>query len=151
MQEILFKIRYFQRGLSKTFKKVNFIFFPTQSLLMDKVTKNKRGLELVTSPPSGYKTSSQKNFFSYILSEQVWWCNIKRFLSYSKNYTSKFMQANARHHELFHFHLPFWIWKVWKGRGKNTKIWISRERKELFRWNKKYFSQFLKGYHLMKK
>ena len=26
MQEILFKIRYFERGLSKTFKKVNFIF-----------------------------------------------------------------------------------------------------------------------------
>ena len=22
----------------------------------------------------------------------------------------------------------------------NTKIWISRERKELFRWNKKHFS-----------
>ena len=26
VQEILFKIRYFERGLSKTFKKVNFIF-----------------------------------------------------------------------------------------------------------------------------
>ena len=26
MQEILLKIRYFERGLSKTFKKVNFIF-----------------------------------------------------------------------------------------------------------------------------
>ena len=23
---------------------------------------------------------------------------------------------------------------------ENTKIWISWERKELFRWNKKYFS-----------
>ena len=34
----------------------------------------------------------------------------------------------------FHFHLHFWIWKVWKGRGH--KIWISRERKELFRWKK---------------
>ena len=34
-------------------------------------------------------------FISYILSDQVWWCNIKRFLSYSKNYTCKFMQANA--------------------------------------------------------
>ena len=27
MQQILLKIRYFERGLSKTFKKVNFIFF----------------------------------------------------------------------------------------------------------------------------
>ena len=32
----------------------------------------------------------------------------------------------------------------------NTKIWISRERKELFRWNKKHFLWFLKGYHLMR-
>ena len=54
------KIRYFERGLSKTFKKVNFVFFfPAQSLLMDKVIKNKRAVELVTSPSSGYKTSSQ--------------------------------------------------------------------------------------------
>ena len=82
------------------------------------------------------------NFFiSYILSDQVWWCNIKRFLSYSKNYTCKFMQANSWH-KLFHFHLSFWIWKVWKGRGKITKAWISRERKELFRWNKSIFHNF---------
>ena len=62
-----------------------------------------------------------KNFFiSYILSDRVWWCNIKQFLSYSKNYTCKFMQANSWHHKLFHFHLSFWIWKVWKGREKIT-------------------------------
>ena len=54
-------------------------------------------------------------------------------MSYSKNYTCKFMQANAWH-QLFHFHLSFWIWKKGKGRGKNTKIWICREWKELFRW-----------------
>ena len=36
-------------------------------------------------------------------------------------------------------------------RGKITKIWISGEWKELFRWNKKHFSTFLKGYHLTKK
>ena len=36
-----------------------------------------------------------------------------------------------------------------KGEDENTKTWISRERKELFRWNKKYVSQFLKGYHLV--
>ena len=29
-----------------------------------------------------------------------------------------------------------------KGEDENTKIWISRERKELFRWNKKHFSVF---------
>ena len=39
--------------------------------LMDKVIKNKRGLELETSRFPGYKTSSQKFMFSYILSDQV--------------------------------------------------------------------------------
>ena len=34
--------------------------------------------------------------------------------------------------------------------GGNTKIWISWERKELFIWNKKHFSYFLKGYHLVR-
>ena len=28
---------------------------------------------------------------------------------------------------------------------KNTKIWISRERKELFRWNKKTFFIVFEG------
>ena len=58
----------------------------------------------------------------------------------SKNYIFKFRQANLWYHKLFHLHLPFWIWKVWKGREKITKIWISWEQKELFRWNKKLFS-----------
>ena len=69
MQEILVKIRYFERGLSKAFKKVNFIFFfPTQSFLMDKAIKNKRKLELVTSPSLGYETSSEKFLYKlYII------------------------------------------------------------------------------------
>ena len=61
MQEILLKVRYFESALSETFKKVNFIFsFQPSPFLMDKVIKNKRDLELVTSPYSGYKTISQK-------------------------------------------------------------------------------------------
>ena len=60
-------------------------------------------------------------------------------MTYSKNYICKFMQANSWDHKLFHFNLSFWIWKVWKGR-EITKIWISPERKELFRWNKKHHS-----------
>ena len=54
MQEILLKIRYFERRLSKSLKKVK------SSLLMDKIIKNKRSTELVTSRSSGYKTSSEK-------------------------------------------------------------------------------------------
>ena len=84
----------------------------------------------------------RRNFFiSYLIADQVWWCNIKQFLSCSKIYSCKFMQANSWH-KLFHFHLFFWIWKVWKGRGKITKIWIPRERKELFRWNGNVFHSF---------
>ena len=32
-----------------------------------------------------------------------------------------------------------------RGEDEYTKTRISRERKELFRWNKKHFSQFLNG------
>ena len=60
MQEVLLKIRYFERGLSKRLKKDNYFLFRTQSLLMDKIIKNKRGLELVTSHSSGCETSSEK-------------------------------------------------------------------------------------------
>ena len=139
----IFKIRYFERGLSKTLKKLTYIFLCwTLSILMDKVIQNKRGLELVTSHTLGYKITKQvhKNvFISYVLSDLVWWCNIKCFLSYSKNYACKFMQANSWHHKLFHFHLSFRIWKVRKGKEKIQKILISWERKELFKWNKKHF------------
>ena len=31
-------------------------------------------------------------------------------------------------------------------RGTNSKIWVFFEGKELFRWNKKYFSQFLSAF-----
>ena len=63
MQEILLKIRYFERGLSKSLKKLTLFFLSNpffRSLLMDKIMKNKRGLELVTSHSSGYKISSVK-------------------------------------------------------------------------------------------
>ena len=62
MQEILLKMRYFERGLSKSLKKVNFIIFFEQSLLMDKVIKNKWGLELVPSRSSGHEKSSENSF-----------------------------------------------------------------------------------------
>ena len=89
---------------------------------MDKVIKDKRDLELVTSFSSGYKKIQEKSFISYILSDQVWWWNIKGFLSYSKNYTCKFMQTNSWHHKLFHFHLSFWIWKCGKEGKKLQKF-----------------------------
>ena len=48
-------------GIIKSLLKLKlYFFFPNQSLLIDKVIKNKKGLELVTSPSSGYKIISQK-------------------------------------------------------------------------------------------
>ena len=44
--------------------------------------------------------------------------------------------------------LKQWLTGRKRGEDGNTKIWISWERKEFFRWNKNIF-QFLKGYHLV--
>ena len=88
------------------------------------------------------KQVQKYSFSCYILSDQVWWCNVKKFLSYSKNYICKFMQANSWHHKLFHFHLSFWIWKVWKGRKKNYKNLNISRMKKAFRWNKNIFDSF---------
>ena len=100
---------------------------------MDKVMKNKRSLKLVTS-----LFRLRKKFIKIsllvILPDQVW-CYIKRFLSCSKNYTCKFMQASSWHDKLFHFYFFFWIRKVRKGRGKITKVWVSRERKEKYAYS----------------
>ena len=132
----------------KAFKKLTF-FFQTQSLLMERISKNKRGLELVTSHSSVAKQVQKYCFICYTLPDQVWWCNVQQLLTYSKNYIFKFMQVNWWHHKLFHFLLSYWILKLWRGREKITKIWISGERRELFRW--KAFFIFLKDYHLVKK
>ena len=49
MQEIILKVRHYERELSKSLKKRQFTFFcRTQYLSIDKIIKNKRGLELVT-------------------------------------------------------------------------------------------------------
>ena len=115
---------------------------------MDKFIKNRRRLEQVMWPvPLQVRKQIQKNsFILYILSDQVWWCNVKQFWSYFKNYMYKFMQTTSWHNKSFLFHISFWIWKLWKGREENTKTWISREQKELFRWNlkKTFFIVFKK-------
>ena len=58
---------------------------------MDGIIKNKRGLELVTYRSSGHKTGSKIFLYSLYISDQVWWCNVKQLLSYSKNYICKFI------------------------------------------------------------
>ena len=89
---------------NKTLWKMFFLSNPVS--FNGQLQKNKKGLELVTSRSSSYETSSE-TFLYYVLSDQVWWCNIKWFLSCSKNYLPKFMQAKSWHHKLLHFHLYF--------------------------------------------
>ena len=54
----------------KALKKSTLTFFSNRVPLMDKVIKNKKSLELVTSSSSGYETSSEKFLYS-LLSDQV--------------------------------------------------------------------------------
>ena len=112
MQEIVFRIRYFERGLSKNIKKVNYFFFWSQSLLVTKLSKTKGAWSYWTVGLQVMKQVQKNSFISYTLPEQVWWYNIERFLSYSKNYICKFMKTDSWHHELFYFHLSLWIWKA---------------------------------------
>ena len=77
----------------------------------------------------GYKTSSKNFFISYILSNQVWWYNIKWFLNYFKNYIYKFMQGNSWHHKLLHFHFPLESGKCGKEEKKHKNVNISRMKK----------------------
>ena len=109
---------FWKRIIKKPLKSWLYFFFRIQSLLRDKVIKNKSNLEIVTSRSSDCKTVQKNAFISYVLSDQIWVYNTKRFLNYSKNYICKFMQANSWLDKLFHLHMSFWIWKVWKGREK---------------------------------
>ena len=139
MQEIILKIGYFERGLSKSLKKVNiYFFFWTQSLLMDKVIQIKKGLELVTSCSLGYKTSTEK--FLYLLC--IMWQSLMMYYEavfellqklHLEIYGSQFMT-----HKLFHFHLSFWIWNIWR---KKTEKFLKIEYVE----NEKSFLDEIKN------
>ena len=108
---------------------------------MDKVIKNKRGLELVTSRSSGHKTKSEKFLYSLYI---IWPSLMMWFLSFSKNYICKFMYLSSWHHILFHFHLTFWIWNLWKGRGKTQKLKNLKNEKSFLDEIKNIFHSFVK-------
>ena len=63
-QEIILKVSYFE----KDFKKLTSFFLLNPVPFNEQSYKNKRGLGLVTSHTSGYKTSLEK-FLCYILSD----------------------------------------------------------------------------------
>ena len=107
----------------KTFKKL------TLFLLLNPIPFNRQSYKKTKGAWNQWPVSHQvtkqvqkKLLISYLLSDKVWWCNVKQFLSYSKTYTCKLMQANSCHHKLIHFHLFFWIWKCGKEEEKLQKF-----------------------------
>ena len=120
---------------------------PDQELHTRNSFKNKVFWQRIIKKPnrsSGHKTSSEK-ILCYILSEQVCWCNVKQFLSYSKIYICKFMQVNSWHHKLFNFHLTFWNWKVWKGREKTQKFKYPENKNSFLDEIKNIFHGFVRA------
>ena len=97
MHEVLLQKKLFEKiieRLSKTFKKLTLFF------LLNPVSFNGQSYQKQKGPgTSGYSLFGLRNKFTKIsllyciLSDQVS-CNIKRFLSYSKHYTCKFIQTN---------------------------------------------------------
>ena len=141
------KLRYFERRLSKAFKKLTLRFLPNSVLFNGQSHQKQKGpgtnsLSLFKLRNKFTKVSLLVTYyltkFDGLMQSGFWvipnitpWNSCKPF------------------HEIImysFFVCPFESEK-WKGRGKITKIWISRERKELFQWNKKHLSQFLKGYY----
>ena len=91
MQEILLKIRYFEKGLSNILKKVNFIFpFKPSPFYWMKLSKTKAVWKRWPITLQVTKPVQKNSFIRYILSDQVWWCNVKQFLSYSKITSTNF-------------------------------------------------------------
>ena len=68
----------------KALKKLSLFFLSNPVPFNGQSYQKQKGLELVTSCSSGWETNSQNFFATYVLSEQVWWCNIKQFLSFPK-------------------------------------------------------------------
>ena len=118
MQKILLKIRYFERGLSKTLKKLTLFFILNPAPLMNKITKDKRGLKLVASCSSGYKTSSEKTLY--------YWCITWQSLSFWV--ILKITSANLS--------------KLINGIINYTKIWLFWERKTFLDTIKRIFHSF---------
>ena len=92
MQKNLLKIKYFESGLPNGIKKGNFIFsFEPSPFQRTKLSKNKRGLELVTSCSSGYKTSPYIIWPSLMMQYKVVFLLFQK--SYLQIYASQFMTS----------------------------------------------------------
>ena len=130
MQYILLKIRYFERRLSKSLKKL-ILFFLSNPVPFNGQSYQKQ---------KGSGTSHRSFFRLRDKRQSLYWLHIVwRFVFelfeklHLQIYASQFMTS-------WIIPLPFALLDLESlERGKITKIWISQEWKELFRWNKRHF------------
>ena len=98
-----------------------YFFFWAQYLLMDKIIKNKKGLELVTSCSSVYITSSEK----IPLLVMYYLTKFDDVMYNSFCAIPKITSANSCKpiHNMINYStsMSLWIWKVWNRREKNYK------------------------------
>ena len=97
-----------------------------------------------------YKTGSEKCLYHLCIIWGSWWYNIKRFLSYSKNYICNFMQAKAWQIIPLQFDLLN-LESVKNKRKKIQKFEYLENEKRFLDEIKNIFHSFLKGSHLVKK
>ena len=115
---------------------------------MDKVVKNKRGLELPV--PLQVIKQVQKNYLLII------YYLTKFGVIYSGFWvTPKIIPVNVCKsvHDIINYSTSICYFESGKveRRGKNTKKWISQDRKKLFRWNKKHFFTVFEGLSFVEK
>ena len=73
-----------KQDYQKALKKLILFFLSNPVLFNGQSYQKQKDLEPVTSHSSGYKTSSENSFNSYILSDQVWWYNKTVFELFQK-------------------------------------------------------------------
>ena len=134
----IFETKYFEKGLSKSLNKVNFIisfkYIPFNGQKYQKQTGPETNDESRFTLQNKFKITP---FFSLVM-----YCLTKYddFLVISIIF--KFMQGNSWHHRLFHFQLSFWISKMRKGREKLQKIEYLQTKKNFFDVIKNIFYSF---------
>ena len=105
MQEIILKARYFERGLSKSLKKGNFIFsFTPSPFQQTKLSKTKEAWNQWPVTFHVTKQIQKNSFISYVLSVYYYLCIITQCLFFKKNHSRLYLLILLKKEYIsFHF------------------------------------------------